>query len=254
MTQISLDRLFEEAKARVQVAPNDFVARSLLWQVFACRGEMERAHKQLDVMLGLDSSWALEVQACHGLIDSELERAAVFAGDRTPTCFGPPPAWFGALVAAVGHVAKGQAAAALTLLGEVADAMPDVAGSLDGQAFTWICDGDARLLPVLEVVAQGKYVWVPWQTVRSLSAQPPTELRDRLWQRAMLDATGSGSIEVFLPVRYPAPQTEAQAVAARTDWQPLDERFFIGFGQKMLLTDVAEHALLDVRELTLSAT
>jgi type VI secretion system protein ImpE len=69
----------------------------------------------------------------------------------------------------------------------------------------------------------------------------------------MLDATGTGGIEVFLPVRYPAPQSEAQAVAARTDWQPLNERFFVGVGQKMLLTDVDEYALLDVRELTVAA-
>ncbi|MFN7570257.1 MAG: type VI secretion system accessory protein TagJ [Betaproteobacteria bacterium] len=253
MTQISLDRLFDDAKARVQVAPNDFLARSLLWQVFACRGEFDRARKQLDVMLGLDSSWAIEVQACHGLIDSELQRAEVFAGIRSPTCFGPPPEWFGALVAAVGHVAQGQIAAASTLLDEVAEAVPEVPGSIDGRAFAWICDGDARVMPVLEVVAQGKYVWVPWQAVRNLTTQPPTELRDRLWQRAMLDATGTGGIEVFLPVRYPAPQSEAQAVAARTDWQPLNERFFIGFGQKMLLTDADEYALLDVRELTVAA-
>jgi hypothetical protein len=146
MTQISLDRLFDDAKARVQVAPNDFLARSLLWQVFACRGEFDRARKQLDVMLGLDSSWAIEVQACHGLIDSELQRAEVFAGMRSPTCFGPPPAWFGALVAAVGHVAQGQVAAASTLLDEVAEAVPEVPGSINGQTFTWICDGDARVM------------------------------------------------------------------------------------------------------------
>jgi type VI secretion system protein ImpE len=252
VSQISLDRLFDEGRTRVQTAPDDFIARSLLWQVFACRGEFERARKQLEVMVGLDASWAVEVQACHGLIDSEVERAAVFAAQRTPTCFGPPPEWFGALVAAVAHIAHGQAAAAVTLLNEVADAMPERPGTINGQAFAWLCDGDARLMPVLEVVAQGKYVWVPWQTVRSLTAQPPTELRDRIWQRALLDATGTGSIEVFLPVRYPVPQTEAQQTAAQTDWQPLDDRFFLGFGQKMLLTDQAEHALLDVRELTLS--
>ena len=60
---MSLTSLFEDAKRRVQAAPSDIGARSALWQIFALRGEFDRARLQLEALVSFDSSWAMEAEA-----------------------------------------------------------------------------------------------------------------------------------------------------------------------------------------------
>ena len=248
-----LEQLFEDAKARAKRTPSDLDARSKLWQVFAARGEFDRARKQLDVISDLDSSWMIEVQACHGLIAAEERRSAVFGGKEPPVCLGVPPAWFVKLVAALPLIAQGNKDDALSLLREVRDMNDAAPGLLNGEPFAWACDGDARVGPCLEIIVQGKYLWVPWAAVQMLETRPPTEIRDHLWQPASLQVTEEGPIEAFIPVRYTSPANESQALSRSTDWQPLDEEFFIGFGQKCLMTDSLEAGYLDIRSLSFGA-
>ena len=250
---MTLDELFESAKARAQAAPSDLQARSALWQIFAARGEFARARTQLDNLMRVDPGWALEVQSCYGLIAAEETRLKVFAGTQPPTCLGDPPAWFGALAAALPLFAAGNTAAALELVAQVQAQSPALAGTLNGEAFEWLCDGDARLGPCLEVVAQGGYYWLPFAAITSMSTEPPKELRDRIWQRAMLDVADQGAIEVFLPARYPAPVEDAHRLASRTDWHELSDTLFTGSGQKALFTDLRDTGLLYIRELRFGA-
>lgn len=249
MQPLTLEQLFQDARAKAQAAPGDIRVRSALWQIFAARGEYDRARKQLDLMQQLDSSWTLEVQACHGLIEAEEGRSAVFRGQSIPTCLGEPPPWFAKLVAALPYVASGETTAAATLLREVQVEVQARAGQLNHVPFEWLCDGDARLGPCLELIIQGKYFWAPWQAIRSLVTRPPTEIRDRLWQPAMVEITEEGPIEVFVPVRYPEPSDDSQSMSRSTDWQVLSDDLYIGLGQKCLLTDQGEFGYLDVRDL-----
>ena len=245
----SLAQMFVDAQARAKAAPGDLGARSVLWQIFAARGELDRARTQLDMMLKLDPSWAMEVQGCHALLDAEKLRSDVFAGRQPPTCLGDPPRWFGSLAAALPQLALGQREAASRLLGQVlADAEP-CAGSLNSARFEWICDADARLGPCLEIVAQGKYVWVEFRSVRRLVCTPPQELRDLIWQPAKLELDESGALDVFLPARYPGAATDDHMLARKTDWESIGPDLFLGHGQKCLSTDTEMCGLLDLREL-----
>jgi protein involved in temperature-dependent protein secretion len=85
--------------------------------------------------------------------------------------------------------------------------------------------------------------------VQSLEAPAPTEIRDRLWQQAMLQIRGENALEVFIPVRYPSARDDAEMMSRVTKWEALDDEFFIGFGQKCLITDQAEVSFLDLRQL-----
>ncbi|WP_374436376.1 type VI secretion system accessory protein TagJ [Inhella sp.] len=250
---MALDALFEDAKRRVQASPGDIKARSALWQIFAARGEFDRARTQLDALLAIDSSWTMEVAACHLLLQAEAQRQEVFSGRQMPTCLGEPPAWFASLAAGLQTLGEGSQAAqwpaAAALLARAQQDSPARQGQLNGQPFEWLCDGDARLGPCLEVMVQGKYLWLPWSLVRRIESRPPTEIRDRLWLHALLELGDEGSVEVFLPARYPFPQDDAQMLGERTDWQALDGDSYLGRGQKTLMTDSSECGLLDVREL-----
>lgn len=249
----SLAQIFADAQARAKAVPTDLAARSTLWQVFAARGEGERARAQLDMMLKLDPSWAMEVQGCHSLLDAEARRHDVFAGREPPTCLGQPPPWFGALVSALPLLAQGRGDAAIELLTQALQQAPPCTGSLNDLPFEWICDGDARLGPCIEVIAQGRYVWAPIASVRRLTCEPPQELRDLVWLPAKLEIDDSGALDVFIPARYPNAANDEHRLARRTDWEALSGDLYIGHGQKCLSTDLDLTGLLDVRELRMVA-
>ena len=248
----TLDQIFADAQTRAKSNPGDLAARSTLWQVFAARGEIERARKQLDMMLRIDTSWAMEVQGCHSLLDAEQRRIDVFAGREPPTFLGQPPAWFAVLVSALALIAQGQVVAAAELLARVPQEAQARTGTLNGEAFEWICDGDARLGPCLEVVAQGRYVWIELAAVRRLSCEAPRELRDLVWLPAKLEIDDTGALDVFLPARYPGAVSDDHRLARRTDWQDLAGDLSIGHGQKCLSTNTDLMGFLDIRDLKLT--
>jgi type VI secretion system protein ImpE len=260
---MALDALFDAAKLRVQTRPQDLGARSALWQIFAARGDFSRARTQLDAMVAIDSSWSVEANACQSLLQAEALRQQVFAGERAPVCLGEPPPWFADLAAGLSRaVTPDGGAAAAALLVRAQQASPTCSGSINGQLFGWLCDGDARLGPCLELMVRGQYFWVPWPRVRAISTRPPTELRDRLWLHALVTLEDDNAIEAFLPARYPAPRDDAEHLGQITHWTPLEASLpasadaaeaFLGSGQKTLVSDVAEWGLLDIRELRLQA-
>lgn len=245
----TLAQIFADAQTRARAAPADLTARSTLWQVFAVRGELDRARKQLDMMLRLDASWAMEVQGCHSLLDAEVLRGEVFAGRQPPTCLGQPPSWFGALISALPMLAQDRPDGAAALLSQALDEATPCAGVLNGTAFDWICDGDARLGPCIEIIAQGRYVWVEIAAVRSLVCQQPQELRDLIWLPAKLEIDDSGALDIFVPARYPSPLSDDHQMARSTDWTPLAGELFIGHGQKCFSTNNDLTGFLDLREL-----
>lgn len=249
---MALNSRFEDAKRLVQASPGDIGARSALWQIFAARGEFSRARTQLDAMVSINSSWALEAASCTALLKAEELRLKVFSGTAQPTCLGEPPAWFAKIVSALPLLQResaGTKATAVALLREAQQDSDGLGGLVNGRTFSWLCDGDARLGPCMEMIVQGNYLWAPWIRVSKITSRAPTEIRDRLWLHAMVEFGDDGAFEAFLPARYPHPQNDAEHLGEVTTWQPIDDEAYIGLGQKTLLTDGGEVGLLDVREL-----
>ena len=249
----SLAKMFADAQARARAAPVDLSARSTLWQIFALRGEFDRARTQLDMMMKLDASWAMEVQGCHALLDAEALRGGVFRGTEAPIFLGKAPEWFGSLVAALLPLAQGQLEAAARHLAAASEHAQTCTGTLNGEPFEWICDGDSRIGSCMEVIAQGRYVWVDFKSIRRLTAEPPEELRDLMWLSAKLEIDDSGALDVFLPARYPNAATDEHMLARQTDWEEIASNLFIGHGQKCLSTRSEMTGLLDLRELCVTA-
>jgi type VI secretion system protein ImpE len=132
-------------------------------------------------------------------------------------------------------------------------AKPDEpAGPGAEQAFTWIADADTRLGPVLEVIINGRYGWVPFVHLREVTIEPVTDLRDLVWAPAHLEFINGGDTVALLPVRYPgAVNDAAMQMSRKTEWQDMQHGQFIGLGQRVLATDAAEFGLLELQRLTL---
>jgi type VI secretion system protein ImpE len=124
---------------------------------------------------------------------------------------------------------------------------------LNGESFEWIADADERLGPVLEVILEGRYYWVPFCRIRKIFIESATDLRDLVWIPAQFVWENGGRASGHIPTRYPGTERCADGLlklARKTEWEMAGD-FNIGFGQRLLATDTSEYPLLEIRTIEL---
>jgi type VI secretion system protein ImpE len=240
-------------KAAIRQNPADPDLRFLLYQLQSLAGDWTAAQSQLTTWQKLSGEVSPFAALLEGLVKAEVAREEVFAGRRQPLILGEPPAWMPALVLSLEALAGGRAEDALALRAQAMEAASALPGTLNGEPFTWLMDGDSRLGPVFEVILHGAYYWVPQDRVRSLTLTPPEQPRDLVWAMAELSLEGGATLSAHLPARYPGASTwsgEPLKLAAQTQWESPAEGLYLGRGQKVWLTDSADFNLLGSQTLT----
>lgn len=235
----------------IRAAPGDPALRAFLFQLACVTGDWDRAAKALDVLVGLDAA-ALDMASDYrAAIAAETTRAAVFAGRMPPSVFGERAPWTADLAEALRLEAEGEAAAAAEARAGALDAAPTEPGSVNGEPFAWIADADTRLGPVLEVVMNGAYRWLPFVEIASLEVTPPRDLRDAVWSVGILTIPEGAQWPVLIPARYPGSEAAdpALALGRRTEWRSLGGDHVAGLGQRVLAYDGGDVGLLDLRDL-----
>jgi type VI secretion system protein ImpE len=126
---------------------------------------------------------------------------------------------------------------------------------VDGAPFAWIADGDGRLGPMLEVVVNGRYAWLPFQRLRAVRLEAPSDLRDFVWMPAFVTLETGAELPALVPARYPGSEAREDPLrlCRRTEWTELGvgTGCWAGAGQRMLATDRGEHPFLDLRAIRL---
>jgi type VI secretion system protein ImpE len=239
-------------KQDVRKKPRDAKLRTFLFQMFCVTGEWDRALTQLSVATELDPLAYPMQQAYQAAIRCELLREGVFRGDRSPTVLGDPGPWLPLLIEANRLLAKGRADDAANLRDQAFELAPGTAGSLNDAPFEWVADADPRLGPVLEIFINGNYMWVPFTRLKALHVDVPADLRDQVWMPARFTWTNEGEAAGFVPTRYPGSALSpdpAIRLAKKTDWVEAQGGWSLPLGQRVLVTDVEETALMDARTL-----
>lgn len=243
-------------QGEVRGSPADAKLRTFLAQLLMLTGDWDRAVNQLQVAGELDPAALPMKHAYTAAIQCERLRAAVFAGERLPLILGDPPPWVALLLQALGTLAQGRAEEAAELRARALEEAPPTPGRVNGGAFDWIADADSRLGPVLEVILNGAYYWVPFSRVRRIVVEPPADVRDLVWLPAQLTWSNDGEAMGLIPARYPGSERSAEdsiRLARRTEWRELGGGTFVGLGQRLLATSADELGLLELRELALDS-
>lgn len=173
----------------------------------------------------------------------------VLSGDRTPSCFGDPSEWLAYYVQAFDAFKANNIEGAFKLINEGAELAPEISGTIDGEhTFNWLSDGDVRFGPAFEIMLNGGYYWLPIENIKKLEFEPVEDLRDLVWRPVNLTLSNNGQLIGFVPVRYPiqADTNDTQRLARICDWQEPIENFYIGHGQRIIITDQGEYPLLDI--------
>lgn len=245
-----LDEALAEAQNAVRKAPAEGPPRVFLFQLLIVLGQWERALTQLSVLKDMDASCLLLAQVFRPALQCEALREEIFGGRRAPLILGEPTEWIGLLVRANQLLAEGLVGAARELRERAFEAAPASGGTLNGQPFEWIADGDSRFGPMLEAIIDGKYYWVPFFRIRSIHIQPPQDLRDLVWTAAQFTWVNGGENPGLIPTRYPGTASlnnNGLRLARRTEWEEKGNETYLGSGQRMFTTDAGETPLLEVR-------
>jgi len=246
----ALQFLQEEVRAK----PSDPKLRVFLFQLLCVLGKWDRALNQLALASELDPAAIPMRQTYEDAVRCEAVRAGVFSGSKVPMIFGEPDAWLALLVESLLVAGRGEPARAEELRAKAFEEAPPSAGTLNGRAFSWIADADPRLGPVFEAVINGRYYWVPFSRLSQVQVEPPEDLRDFVWMPAHFDFSNGGETLALIPTRYPGSEQSSDgaiALARKTVWEETGPDVHRGLGQRILVTDLDEVPIMDVRRIAI---
>lgn len=250
-----LEEELAELQQQVRQEPASAPLRVFLVQLLAVLGRWERARAQMEALAELDAGARPLVDTYGPALAAEAVRASVFSGQARPPLIGEPEEWMAWLLEALRLGALGEHAGAAELRARAFEAAPPIAGAIDGAEFAWIADADARLGPMLEVIVNGRYAWLPFQRLRAARFEAPSDLRDLLWTPAYLTLETGAEVPALIPTRYVGSESAEDAIrlCRRTEWRELGagSGCWAGLGPRMLTTDRDEYPLMDVRDLRL---
>src|SRR4051812_20704008 len=248
----ALQRLQEQVRAR----PEDAKLRVFLFQLLCVLGNWERALNQLEVATNLDAGALVMGQMYGAAVRCEAVRSDVFDGRRSPMIFGEPDQWLALLIESLLTAGKSDPAGAERLRLQAFEQAPATAGTLNGEAFEWIADADSRLGPVVEAIVNGRYYWLPFSRISTITMEAPEDLRDVVWMPAQFEFQNGGEVVGLIPSRYPGSEKAGDGLLAlgrKTLWEEFAPDAHRGLGQRVFATDYGDVPLLEVRSVTLQA-
>lgn len=237
----------------VRAHPADAKLRTFLFQLLSVMGQWDRALNQLNVTGELDPASLPMMHTYRDALSCEVLRKDVFTGKRTALVFGEPEQWLALHLEAAKLSSQGQFTQAQNLRAKAFDDAPTVGGTIDGEPFEWLADADSRLGPVLEMVVNGKYYWVPFHRIAKLNFEPPTDLRDMVWKPAYITWANGGEMVGLVPCRYAGTaegSDDLLKLSRSTVWEDKGDEEYHGLGQRLLTTDVGDYPLLGISEIS----
>ncbi len=261
MNQVAgtLAEQLQELQSKVKRDASSAKLRIHLFQLLCVMGNWQRALAQLQLCAQLDSLAIPMAQTYREAIRCELFREQVFAGQRTPQIMGKPPEWIGSLIEALKRDGAGDADGAAKLRSKAMEDAEPIACDIDGVSCEWMADGDSRLGPVCEIIANGQYYWLPFESCKGLIVEAPTDLRDLVWAPAELLLPNEGRVPALIPSRYVGTSavetvnSDALKLSRATEWLETSPDVWFGLGQRMWNSDTGEHPLLNTRSISFLA-
>ncbi len=250
--QEALSRLEDQVRSN----PAEPKHRIYLFQLLSVLGRWDRALNQLNVLEEMDASAIPMVGTYREAIQCEALRAEIFAGHRSPVIFGQPEEWTALLIESLRLSAEEKYTQAEEMRSQAFGAAPTTSGNIDGEAFEWIADADSRMGPVLEVIINGRYAWVPFHRVSRIDIEEPADLRDVVWLPGHFVWANGGELVGLIPTRYPGTETSGDdqlMLSRKTSWIEASSESFLGQGQKMFATNAGEYPAMDIRTIDLNS-
>jgi type VI secretion system protein ImpE len=237
--------------------PTNSLLRVHLFQLQVVLGAWDKALMQLQASARFDVKANAMAQAYREVIRCEVYRSQVFRGLRQPNFLGEQHVWMLNMLKALVAEATENNAAAQELRVESLDNAPAHTASVDGVQVEWIADADSRLGPICEVLVNGQYCWLPFCDISVITIEKPQDLRDLVWLPMSVQLRNASTYSGFIPSRYPDTElneSDDLRLSRLTTWIDQGDDVWFGLGQRIFVSDVGEHPLLDIRKIEFASS
>ena len=245
----ALDAMNEEVKRH----PTDQTRRGFLAELLCISGDLERADKQLDMLGKQDPKAAIGVGILRQLVRAEQARQQFYSEGRVPELLGAPSEHLQKHLEASVLLRDGQPGQAAELLHQAEEQRRPVAGTCNGESFDDLRDLDDLTACFFEVLTNnGKYFWIPMDTVVSVEFHRPERPRDVLWRRAQLSVHDGPDGEVFFPAIYADGDdvsSDQTRLGRATDWIGGHGAPVRGVGQRTFLVGTSDRPIMELESL-----
>lgn len=241
--------------AAVKADPADHGKRVFLFELSAFVGDWDRARRQIDAVVYDDPALANATDQYRNLINSEEARRQLFEEGVQPGFLADPPEHVAYRLDALKKLRANEPAAAAELISQANEMLPALTSTLNGKPAEGLRDADDLLAGMLEIMARGKYFWLPLEQVESIAAKPPRFPRDTMWFPVKLATRVQESGDVFIPALYYASSRhpdDGVKLGRATDWSEPAPGFARGAGLRTFFAGDDEVDLLAWRELVVA--
>ncbi|MFC1751398.1 type VI secretion system accessory protein TagJ [Pseudomonadota bacterium] len=240
----------------VKKKPMDQESRALLCEFMIIQGQLERADKQLDLVAHQTPEQAMGVSLLRQLVRAEEVREQYFTQGRAPEVLAEPDALMQQYFQASISLREGNMEEAQKIFEQAEGQRKPAAGECNGQPFSDFRDLDDRTPAVFEVLTStGKYYWVPFDLVSTITFHAPERPLDLLWRRATLESTiDHAEGDVYIPCTYfqkdESMITEAHRLGRETDWLGDEGEPILGLGQRLYLVGEEALSIMELEEIS----
>jgi type VI secretion system protein ImpE len=247
-----LSAAIETVTRGVKGSPGDTQLRTFLFELLCFAGEWERADRQLDVIGHQGTAAEIGVQVYRNCIKAERDRHRLISDGLAPHFLTEPLPYVDLHLDAVSYLRAGDTERLTETLQRAEEERPALAGLSGERIFQDFRDYDDLLGPVLELIVQDKYTWLPLDQIQTLTIDPPKQLRDLLWSPASI-TTPDKDLRAFIPNLYvgSSMHPDDQVKLGRmTDWKQIGEDIYQGVGLRLFAVDGEEAAIFDIKSLS----
>jgi type VI secretion system protein ImpE len=218
----------------VQDKPGDASARLLLIELQLFAGQFEAIRRNLDELDRALPEMDAYVRAFHRLLDAEQKRQRLSI-DVGPVFLRDPPVHIAYRLDALHSLRQKSLAEAVNWLDEADARAPWVKGRIDGREFDGGRDTDDLFGPVLEVLIDDQYAWIPFEEIQRLRLGKIASLRDYYFVPAQLTTKTGDEWRLHLPALYAGTHLHADdglRAGWETDWEAEPDGPTRGIGQR----------------------
>lgn len=253
--QAKLTDAIEYIANQLKDKPQDVDLRSSFIELLCIDGQLERADKQLNVLIKQQPECLVGATNLRQLIRAAQARVDFDKGAATASLVKETDESFAALVRLRMAANENDERLLVESASQLEENRTDTAMIIDGIEHELLRDLDDTLAGYLEVFGtNGQYYLVPFDALIRLDFKPVTSLIEQTWRKVEIDIEGGLSGEAFVPMTYIGSKTDAQKLGKETDWFAVNNtEVCAGVGQKIFLFGEEALALSQVKHLQNSA-
>ena len=242
-----LREAIEEQERLLRDRPTDADGRLFACELQLFGGKLELARGHLDAISSDTPGMPEFLRGYRRLLDAESKRRRLLV-DADPEFLVEPSEHLLARLDALKLLRLRRFAEAVDALDEADALFPCVSGHVDGRAFEGGRDVDDLFGPVLEVIAEDRYCWYPFEQIVRLRLNEPESLRDYYFVPAHMTARGRQEWSVHLPALYPGSHLlvdDDLRLGRASDWVSEKNGPLQGQGARMLTFGEEELTLFE---------